>query len=65
LIEHEDFLIKLKTSAENLKKSYPRPLTTRQFSLYYLAKVAGDYLDFLPRLKEEQKARLNDMKKDF
>lgn len=65
LIEHEDFLKKLKTSAENLKKSYPRPLTTRQFSLYYLAKVAGDYLDFLPRLKEEQKARLNDMKKDF
>ena len=65
LIEHEEFLNKLKESAEKLKKSYPRPLTTRQFSLYYLAKVAGDYLDFLPRLKEEQKARLNDMKKDF
>ena len=59
LIEHEDFLIKLKTSAENLKKSYPRPLTTRQFSLYYLAKVVGDYLDFLPKLKEERKAMQN------
>lgn len=61
LIEHEDFLIKLKTSAENLKKSYPRPLTTRQFSLYYLAKVAGDYLNFLPKLKEEREAGMNAM----
>lgn len=56
LIEQEDFLKNLKTSAENLKKSYPRPLTTRQFSLYYLAKTAGDYLSFLPKLKEERKA---------
>ena len=55
LIEYENFLKKLKTSAENLKNSYPRPLTTRQFSLYYLAKVAGDYLSFLPKLKEELK----------
>ena len=59
LIEHEDFLKKLKTSAENLKKSYPRPLTTRRFSLYYLAKIAGDYLSFLPKLKEERKAMQN------
>ena len=61
LIEHEDFLKKLKASAENLKNSYPRPLTTRQFSLYYLAKVAGDYLNFLPTLKKERDARLVDI----
>ena len=56
LIEQEDFLKNLKTSAENLKNSFPRPLTTRQFSLYYLAKVAEDYLSFLPKLKEDLKA---------
>ncbi len=65
LIEHEEFLKNLKISAENLKKSYPRPLTTRQFSLYYLAKVAGDYLDILPKLKEERKAKLNVIEKEF
>lgn len=65
LIEHEEFLNKLKESAEKLKKSYPRPLTTRQFSLYYLAKVAGDYLNFLPTLKKEREARLVDIEKDF
>ena len=54
LIEHEDFLKRLKVSAENLKKSYPRPLTTRQFSLYYLAKVAEDFLNILPGLKAKQ-----------
>lgn len=54
LIEHEDFLKRLKASAENLKKSYPRPLTTRQFSLYYLAKVAEDFLNILPGLKAKQ-----------
>lgn len=63
LVEHEDFLKRLKASAENLKKSYPRPLTTRQFSLYYLAKVAGDYLDILPKLKEEQKENLDAIEK--
>ena len=63
LIEYEDFLKKLKTSAEKLKKSYPRPLTTRQFSLYYLAKVAGDYLDILPKLKEERKENLDAIEK--
>lgn len=56
LIAQEDFLKRLKASAENLKNSYPRPLTTRQFSLYYLAKTAGDCLAFLPKLKEEQKS---------
>ena len=65
LIEHENFLKKLKTSAENLKKSYSRPLTTRQFSLYYLAKVAGDYLDILPKLKEKQEAQQREIEKDF
>ena len=65
LIEYKDFLNKLKESAEKLKKSYPRPLTTRQFSLYYLAKVAGDYLNFLPTLKKEREARLVDIEKDF
>ncbi len=65
LIEHEVFLRKLKISAEKLKKSYPRPLTTRQFSLYYLAKAAGDYLDILPKLKEDRKIRLNVIEKDF
>ena len=54
LIEYEDFLKKLKASAENLKKSYSRPLTTRQFSLYYLAKVAEDFLNILPGLKARQ-----------
>ena len=63
LIKYEDFLKKLKISAEKLKRSYPRPLTTRQFSLYYLAKVARDYLDFLPKLKEEQKASLDALDK--
>lgn len=63
LVEHEDFLKRLKASAENLKKSYPRPLTTRQFSLYYLAKVAGDCLDILPKLKEEQKENLDAIEK--
>ncbi len=63
LIKYEDFLKKLKISAENLKKSYTRPLTTRQFSLYYLAKVAEDYLNFLPKLKEEQKASLDALDK--
>ena len=63
LIEHEEFLKNLKISAENLKKSYPRPLTTRQFSLYYLAKVARDYLDILPKLKEEQKVDLDAVEK--
>ena len=61
LIEQEDFLKNLKTSAEKLKKSFPRPLTTRQFSLYYLAKVAGDYLDILPKLKEERKAKEDEL----
>ena len=65
LIEYEDFLKKLKASAENLKKSYSRPLTTRQFSLYYLAKVAGDYLDILPKLKEKQEAQQREIEKDF
>ena len=63
LIQYEDFLNKLKESAEKLKNSYPRPLTTRQFSLYYLAKVAEDYLNILPKLKEEQKANLDALDK--
>lgn len=63
LIKYEDFLKKLKISAEKLKKSYTRPLTTRQFSLYYLAKVAEDYLNFLPKFKEEQKASLDALDK--
>lgn len=54
LIEQEDFLKRLKASAESLKNSYPRPLTTRQFSLYYLAQTAQTYIDFLPKLKEER-----------
>ena len=65
LIKHEKFLKKLKTSAEKLKNSYSRPLTARQFSLHFLAKVAEDYLNFLPKLKEEQKARRGEIEKDF
>lgn len=56
LIEQEDFLKRLKTSAESLKNSYPRPLTTRQFSLYYLAQIAQTYIDFLPKLKNERES---------
>lgn len=56
LIEQEDFLKRLKTSAENLKNSYSRPLTTRQFSLYYLAQTTQTYLDFLPKLRNERES---------
>ena len=56
LIEQEDFLKRLKASAESLKNSYPRPLTTRQFSLYYLAQTAQTYIDFLPKLRNERES---------
>lgn len=59
LINQEDFLKKLKASAEKLKNSYPRPLTTRQFSLHYLARTVQTYLDFLPKLKEEKEKQMH------
>lgn len=65
LIDQEDFLKKLKTSAESLRNSFSRPLNPRQFSLYYLAKTAKDYLEYLPKLKEEQKLQKDVINKDF